>query len=114
MRADREPVSGPVSASYSRTEGPWEITITDLGLLPGGIYASAYAINNTGKIVGMALDANNALTTVQWVNGQISTIPALDASAASVPEDLNDSGEIAGTHRVSYFIYCIWGSTGTR
>lgn len=80
--------------------GSWKVTITDLGLLPGGIYASAYAINDTGKIVGMAYDANFQLKTVQWVNGEISTIPGLSPSAASVPDDVNDAGEISGRQQV--------------
>jgi len=95
------PETPSVPMSTTRTDGSWQVTITDLGLLPGGIYASAYAINNTGKIVGMAYDAVGALTTVQWVNGQISPISGLGASAASVPEDIDDAGEIAGTLRIS-------------
>lgn len=82
--------------------GTWQVTITDLELLPGGTYASAYAINDTGKIVGMANDASGALKTVQWVDGHISIIPGLSPSAASVPADLNDAGEIAGTLKVGY------------
>ena len=85
--------------------GPLQVTITDLGVLPGGTYSSAYAINSNGKIAGMAYDASNALTTVQWVNGQISPIPGLSPSAASVPEDMNDAGEIAGTLRISNRLY---------
>ncbi len=81
-------------------DGAWLITITDLGLLPGGLYASAYAINDTDKIVGMAYDASGALQTVQWVNGQISVIPGLSPSAASVPDDINDAGEISGRQHV--------------
>ncbi len=71
------------------------VTITDLPLLPGGTYASAYGIDDTGKIVGVANDSSFALRTVQWVNGQISVIPDLGGGLA-VPEDLNDAGEIAG------------------
>lgn len=90
-------------SSYSFASGPggtWQVTITDLGTLPGGIYSSAYAINDTGKIVGMAYDSNGALKTVQWLNGQISTIPGLSPSAASVPDDVNDAGEISGRQQV--------------
>jgi len=83
-------------SAHARQSG-LQVTITDLGPLPGGIYSSAYAINDTGKIVGMAYDASGALQTVQWVNGQISIIPGLAPSAASVPADVNDAGEIAGT-----------------
>ncbi|MBL8842882.1 MAG: hypothetical protein JNL90_15295 [Planctomycetes bacterium] len=71
------------------------VTITDLPLLPGGTYASAYGIDDTGKIVGVANDSTFTLQTVQWVNGQISVIPGLGGGLA-VPEDVNDAGEIAG------------------
>lgn len=84
------------SSTFAAT-GPWTVTITDLGVLPGGIYSSAYAINDAGKIVGMAYDATGALKTVQWQNGQISVIPGLSPAAASVPYDVNDAGQIAGT-----------------
>lgn len=78
----------------------WQVTITDLGLLPGGIYSSAYAINDSGTIVGMAYDAAGSLKTVQWQNGEISIIPGLSPSAASVPDDVNDAGEISGRQQV--------------
>lgn len=74
----------------------WEVHITDLGVLPGGFYSTARAINDTGKIVGQANESTGALYTVEWVNGQIATIPGLGPSAVSVPTDVNDSGEIAG------------------
>lgn len=48
----------------------------------------------------MAYDASRSLKTVQWVNGQISVIPGLSPSAASVPDDLNDAGEISGRQLV--------------
>jgi len=81
-------------------QSTWQVTITDLPLLPGGTYASAYGINDAGKIVGMANDSTGALKTVQWVNGQISVIPGLSPSAASVPDDVNDAGEISGRQLV--------------
>lgn len=88
----------------------WQVTITDLPLLPGGTYASAYAINDTGKIVGMANDSTGAYKTVQWVNGQISVIPDLAANGGlCVPQDLNDAGESAGRQSISgFFSYAIY------
>jgi len=87
----------------------FEVTITDLPLLPGGTYASAYAINDTGKIVGMANDASGAFRTVEWVNGQIAVMPDLSANGGlCVPEDLNDAGESAGRQSISgFFSYAI-------
>ncbi|PWB70334.1 MAG: hypothetical protein C3F15_13950 [Holophagae bacterium] len=84
--------------------GDWTITITDLGELPGGTYSSAYGINDTGKIVGVAADGAGTLWTVQWVSGQISVIPDLGGGLA-VPEDLNDAGEIAGGQSLGGFLH---------
>lgn len=94
-----------LGATIAPAAGNWQITITDLGVLPGGIYSSAYSINNNGKIAGHAYDANGALTAVQWVNGVISPIASLDPSTVTVPEDMNDAGEMAGTHRISGRMY---------
>ena len=97
-----------VGAAHAR-QTTWQTTITELPLLPGGTYSSAYAINDTGKIVGVANDATGTLHTVQWLNGQISIIPSYGASGLSVPDDLNDAGEIAGHVSVSgFFSYALW------
>ncbi len=88
----------------------WQVTITDLQLLPGGTYASAGGINDSGKIVGVANDATGAYRTVQWVNGQISIIADLSANGGlCVPEDLNDAGESVGRQPISgFFSYGIY------
>ncbi|MDZ4753430.1 MAG: GC-type dockerin domain-anchored protein [Phycisphaerae bacterium] len=92
------------SPSDSSLNVPWQVTITDLGLLPGGIYSSGYAVNDTGKITGTAYDSTGALTNVQWVNGEISIMPGFDPSGASIPEDLNDAGEGAGRLVIGVFL----------
>ena len=87
----------------------WQVTITDLPLLPGGTYASAYGINDTGKIVGVANDSTGSFKNVQWLNGQISVIPDFSTSGLSVPDDLNDAGEIAGHVSISgFFSNAVW------
>lgn len=86
-------LSGALFASQTQ----FQVTITELPLLPGGTYSSAYAINDTGKIVGVANDSTGTLHTVQWENGQISILPVYSGSAVSVPSDINDAGEISGT-----------------
>ncbi|MBK7641435.1 MAG: hypothetical protein IPJ19_00050 [Planctomycetes bacterium] len=95
--------------AQARQSGP-QITITDLPLLPGGTYASAYGINDTGKIVGVANDAGGNFLNVQWVNGQISILPTFSGGAGlSIPEDLNDAGESAGHQHVFGSInYAVW------
>lgn len=74
----------------------WQVTITDLGVLPGGFYSTATAINDTGKIVGNASDSTGSIYTVEWRNGQLTILPVPGLEAVSVPTDVNDQGEIAG------------------
>jgi probable HAF family extracellular repeat protein len=98
-----------LSASAHARQSGWQVTITDLPLLPGGNYASAYGINDTGKIVGVATDSTGAYKDVQWLNGQISIIPDYSTSGLSVPDDLNDAGEIAGHVSISgFFSNAVW------
>jgi probable HAF family extracellular repeat protein len=98
-------VAAALCGAAEARQGAWQVTITDLPLLPGGTYASAYAINDNGKIVGMANDATGATRTVQWLNGQISEIPDLSANGGlCVPEDLNDAGESAGRQVINGFL----------
>ncbi len=97
------------AGAHARQAGP-QVTITELPLLPGGTYASAYGINDTGRIVGVANDASGNFQNVQWVNGQISVLPAFTGGAGlAVPEDLNDAGESVGHQHVFGSInYAVW------
>ena len=92
-------VSAPVLAAPGGGT-QWKVTITDLGVLPGNLGSQGFAINDTGKIVGTS-SAGVGFYTVQWVNGSISTIPVYSESGASMPKDMNDQGEIAGTLVIS-------------
>ena len=66
-----------LSLAATAQQGDWQVTMTELPLLPGGKYASAYAVNSNGKVLGVASDAAGNYHTVQWVNGQVSVIPDL-------------------------------------
>ena len=89
-----------LSLAATAQQGGWQVTMTELPLLPGGKYASAYAVNSNGKVLGVASDAAGSYHTVQWVNGQVSVIPDLVFGGLSVPEDLNDAGEGVGTQPI--------------
>ena len=92
-------VSAPVfAAPLGGTQ--WQITITDLGVFPGNLGSQGFAINDTGKIVGTS-SAGVGSYTVQWINGLISAIPVYSRSGSSIPKDMNDQGEIAGTLVIS-------------
>lgn len=95
-----DPLAQAAAQAAPPPAGSYQVTVTDLGLLPGGQYASAYALNDTGMIAGVASDSGGQLRTVRWINGQIAPISGLAPSGASVPTDINDAGEISGTLQI--------------
>jgi probable HAF family extracellular repeat protein len=69
----------------------------DLGTLPGGDYSSAFAVNDSGVVVG----TSNTATTMHafsWTAAQglrdLGTLPGADASSAFA---INNQGQIAGS-----------------
>jgi probable HAF family extracellular repeat protein len=90
--------------------GSVQYTVTDLGTL-GGPSSYAYAINNSGQVVGCA---NTGLATYafMWQNG---TMTALDTSGGnSCAYAINDSGWAVGYAGGSpYALGCVW-QNGTR
>jgi probable HAF family extracellular repeat protein len=91
------------ATSATGSVGSWTVSVTDLGLLPGGTMASARAINNTGKIVGIATDASFAIRRVIWdVNGTVlGDLPNYDPSSTAEPASINDADFVAGTENIS-------------
>lgn len=86
--------------SITYTVGGWQITVTDLGLLPGGSASSALAINNWGEIAGLATDSTWALQRPIWdanTGAIIGMADNWDPASTAVPEHRNDNGEMAGT-----------------
>lgn len=69
------------------------IQVSDLGLLPGGYYASARAINNLGQVTGTAYDASGATKQAIWTGGTITTAPNWSSGS---PEAINDSRQVVG------------------
>ena len=103
--------------SITYTVGGWQITMTDLGLLPGGTASRALAINNMGQIVGLATDSNFELQRPIWdanTGAIISTADNFDPSSTAVPEHRNDNGEMAGTESINQNLYrgVYWNSSG--
>ena len=88
------------ATSITYTVGNWQITATDLGLLPGGSASSAQAINNRGEISGMANDSSWAFHWPIWDANTgviIGMADSSDAFSTPIPEHRNDRGEMAGT-----------------
>ncbi|MDZ4865479.1 MAG: PKD domain-containing protein [Gemmatimonadota bacterium] len=67
-------------------------TFTNLGALAAGATSNAYAVNNTGTIVGNS----NGGFPVRWVNGQIASLPVPNGVIQPTPVDVNDAGDIIG------------------
>ena len=71
--------------------------IRDLGTLPGGDYSAAYAINDSGVVVGTS---NTSITThaFSWTTGKglsdLGTLPGANAGSALA---INNQGQIAGS-----------------
>jgi probable HAF family extracellular repeat protein len=104
--------------SITYTVGGRQITMTDLGLLPGGSASSGLAINNLGQIVGLATDSNFALQRPLWdanTGAIIGTADNRDPASTAVPEHRNDYGEMAGSEVIrSGTLYrgVYWNSSG--
>lgn len=96
LAALSSPIPVTSRGSVTRTVGKWQVTITDLGLLPGGTYSSAYDINNLGQVVGIASDASGMNRRVVWQNGAvIDTLPQ-PGSAVTTAWQMNENGQFVG------------------
>jgi probable HAF family extracellular repeat protein len=74
----------PVAAIWDSKQGPRE-----LGILPGGVFSGAAALNDFGQVVGWS-ESFNGDRAVLWDNGQMID---LGPGAAA---DINNAGQIVG------------------
>jgi uncharacterized membrane protein len=70
-------------------------TATALGLLPGGHFLDAYAINDSGTITGYGFSQDTNMGFV-WQNGQLTSLGVLPGYGTSGGYDINNQGVIAG------------------
>jgi uncharacterized membrane protein len=75
---------------------PPQYSVTALGLLPGGQYLDAYAVNNNGIVTGYGYDGNTNVGVI-WQQGQLSTLGILPEGATSGGYDINSAGVITGS-----------------
>jgi probable HAF family extracellular repeat protein len=71
--------------------------IRDIGTLPAGDYSVAYALNDSGIVVGIS-NTSTSMHAFQWTAASgmqdLGTLPGTDASQAFA---INNSGQIAGS-----------------
>ncbi|MFO1338236.1 MAG: hypothetical protein U1F53_08365 [Burkholderiaceae bacterium] len=87
----------------------------DLGVLNGGIYSSARAINNKGQTIGNAMDGITFSTgQVLWNKTAIQDWSHCCGSGLGVPKAINLSREAAGYNEGGFDTYPVyWSSNGT-
>ena len=85
-----------------------QVSITDLGLLPGGTFSTGGAINDEPKIVGLANDSNFDLQRPLWdanTGAIVGFVDNMDPASTAIPEKFNDAGEMAGTELYGDNVY---------
>ncbi len=77
--------------------------MTNLGALPGAITpaagvatSAAYAINNSGQVVGHSLTYGNINHAFLWQNGTMTDLGVLSAGSASYADAINNQGQVVG------------------
>lgn len=69
-------------------------TIVDLGVLPGDSRSEAFAINNSGQIVGTSHTQQTGRAFI-WEKGTMSELPGLGSQDNSA-SDINERGQVVG------------------
>lgn len=104
----------PASAEMTANAVRVVVHVTDLGVLPGGDYSSARAINNLSQAVGLSTDIGHAYQTVIWDDGNIIMIDACCPVGLPRLTAINDLREAVGWENGGYAtrngIY--WDSNG--
>jgi probable HAF family extracellular repeat protein len=77
-----------------------QVTMTDLGTLPGGQSSIAVGINNAGQIVGQSQTATGQFHPVLWENGTITDLGTLGGTVG-VANSINVAGQIVGQNQTA-------------
>jgi probable HAF family extracellular repeat protein len=91
-----------VTWDSGRWKTRWQIHKLDTTGVHGFYYWTAMVPNDSGQIVGIAMDADGTLIGVLWnpVNGgkewKIQKLPTVQGYSSVWPSDINNSGEIVG------------------
>src|SRR5688500_17848048 len=83
-----------LSACSQRLQSaPVRYTVTDLGALPGGGYpVSSWDMNNSGRVVGLALGSNMVFRAFLYADGVMTDLGVGEGNAAALA--INNVGQI--------------------
>lgn len=76
--------------------------VVDLGLLAGGSYASASAINDKGVAAGVATAADGSYHVVRFSGGSVSDLGACCSAGRTTPLAINGDNEMASFVNAGY------------
>lgn len=77
----------------------------DLGVLPGGDYSVASAINDSGQVVGTS-NTRNGMQAFLWTSANgLTRLPSLSGTVASSAYAINNFGQIAGVSGVHAVVW---------
>jgi probable HAF family extracellular repeat protein len=78
---------------WSKTGG-----MQDLGVLSGGTFSAAYAVNDSKQVVGFSLDPQNKVEAFRWTNASgMTKLVTLPNASYSVAGGVNSHGDIGGS-----------------
>ena len=78
--------------------GARELSITDLGTLPGGDFSVAWGINSRGQVVGYSQTASGAtIHAFLWEDGRMTDLGTLPGGEFSVAHGINARGQVVGS-----------------
>jgi uncharacterized membrane protein len=89
--------------------------LTNLPDINGGTYSAAYAINDSGLVVGASWPYQQNAKAATWLNGAISLLSVPNGTTESWACDVNNSGQIVGYYSLGSAPThaCVWDADGT-